>query len=53
MITISPVYFIFLAQTKAHAFASAVGGGGAVYVAAKRNASVLHVPFHELYAQAG
>ena len=50
VITISPVYFIFLAQTKAHAFASAVGGGGAVYVAAKRNASVLHVPFHELYA---
>ena len=27
-----------------------MGGGGAVYVAAKRNASVLHVPFHELYA---
>ena len=41
---------ILLAQTKAHAFASAVGGGAAVYVAAKRNASVLHVPFHELYA---
>ena len=48
--TVSPVYFIFLAQTKAYSFASTVGGSGAVYVAAKRNASVLHVPFHELYA---
>jgi hypothetical protein len=49
-ITASPVYFVFVSQTKSFHFARTVTAGGATYFAARRNASVLHTPFHELYS---
>ena len=50
VITASPVYFVFISQTKSYHFARTVTAGGATYFAARRNASVLHTPLHELYA---
>lgn len=49
-ITASPVYFVFVSQTKSFHFARTVTAGGATYFAARRNASVLHTPLHELYS---
>ena len=49
LITLSPVYFIFITQSKSYHFSRTVTSGGARYYAPRRNASVLHTRFHTLY----
>lgn len=49
IVTLAPMYYLFIAQTRAYHFARTMAWGGADYYVTKRAVSVSHVPVHELF----
>ena len=49
LLTFSPLYYIFLNQTRCHHFATTLRWGGADYFRTNRAVAIAHTPFHELY----
>lgn len=50
LLTLAPLYYLFIAQTRAYHFARTMVMGGADYYVTKRAVSISHVPFHEVFA---
>lgn len=48
LLTLSPLYYVFLLQTRAYHFAKTMRWGGADYFQTSRAISIAHTPFHEL-----
>lgn len=49
VITLAPLYYLFIAQTRAFHFTNTMRWGGAAYYVPNRAVSVSHVPFHEIW----
>ena len=49
VITLGPLYYVFIAQTRAYHFTNTLRWGKAAYFATKRTMSVAHQDFHELF----
>ena len=49
VITLAPLYYIFIAQTRAYHFANTMRWGSADYYVTKRAVSITHVSLHELF----
>ena len=49
LLTLAPLYYIFIAQTRAYHFANTMRWGGADYFRTNRAVAIAHTPFHELY----
>ena len=49
LLTLSPLYYVFLLQSRAYHFAHTLRWGGADYFATARAISIDHTPFHEVF----
>ena len=49
VVTLAPLYYIFIAQTRAYHFANTMRWGSADYYVTKRAVSITHVSLHELF----
>jgi hypothetical protein len=49
LITLAPLYYIFIAQTRAYHFANTMRWGSASYYVTRRAVSITHAPLHELF----
>ena len=49
LLTLSPFYYVFLLQSRAHHFAHTLRWGGGGYFATPRAIAIDHTPFHELF----
>ena len=47
--TVAPLYYLFVEQTRAHAFTNTLRWGKADYFVTNRAVSAKHVPFHEIF----
>ena len=53
LLTLSPLYYVFLLQTRAYHFANTMRWGSASYYVTRRAVSISHAPLHELFMTYG
>ena len=53
IITLAPLYYIFISQTRAYHFANTMRWGSADYYVTRRAVSINHTPLHELFMTYG
>ena len=53
IITLAPLYYIFISQTRAYHFANTMRWGSADYYVTRRAVSITHTPLHELFMAYG
>lgn len=49
VITLAPLYYLFVAQTRAYHFANTMRWGGATYYVTRRAVSISHASLHEIF----